>query len=421
MIDTSKTTLKFLSDLSNGQRYYFRVSAVSARGVESPYSNENRPLSISSRPATTWCAMAIFVQGNANWSWTLQGSGAGSWQVTNGALKIDVTNPGSNYYDVQFRQNGIPLTRGQRYLFEFDAWADQPRIIEAKVGQDNDPFANYSKIGLSVIPAQKKHFSYGFLMEDASDGNARVVFNCGKSTIPGEIFVSNISVKQEVNSSVEQEKTTTPAAFALTNHPNPFRDRTVIEFELVQDAKVETHNRPSRPACTHAKTGLPGRRPAQRTVRGQGSEFRGIFLQIQIQWRGDRDRENDHTQIKPNESGSGGIFLKSGRSSPTFKLIGLLLSRGSWVRFPPPSQKTSPHNHQIMGACRFNMEHYVFIFLRLLLIGKFLIRLPVNRKTAFAAAGITPGTPYSPTPLGTVPELMISTSTWGDSFIPRIG
>jgi hypothetical protein len=237
LIDTSKTTLKFISNLTNGQRYYFRVSAVSTSGVESPYSNTESSI-INFIPAgENLVRNGDFVQGNANWSWTLQGSGAGSWQPANGTLKIIVTNPGSNYYDVQFRQNGIPLTRGQHYLFEFDAWADQPRIIEAKVGQDNDPYTNYSKIGLSVIPAQKKHFSYGFLMEDASDGNARVVFNCGKSTIP--VYFDNISVKQEVNSAVEQEKATIPAAFALTNYPNPFRDRTVIEFELVQDANVE--------------------------------------------------------------------------------------------------------------------------------------------------------------------------------------
>ncbi len=59
----------------------------------------------------------------------------------------------------------------------------------------------------------------------------------GKTTIP--VYFDNISVKQEVNSAVEREKTSVPAALTLVNHPNPFRDRTVIEFELVQDAKVE--------------------------------------------------------------------------------------------------------------------------------------------------------------------------------------
>jgi hypothetical protein len=67
-----------------------------------------------------------------------------------------------------------------------------PRIIEAKVGQDESPWTNYSKIGYSYVTPNLTHFRYPFTMEDSSDYNARVVFNTGTSNI--DVYIDNVSL-----------------------------------------------------------------------------------------------------------------------------------------------------------------------------------------------------------------------------------
>ena len=90
----------------------------------------------------------------------------------------------------------MQLTQGEEYVFEFDAWADRPRIIEAEVGQARSPWTNYSKIGFSYITPMKNHFRYSFIMEDPSDYDARVVFNMGNSNL--DVYLDNVSlIKKE--------------------------------------------------------------------------------------------------------------------------------------------------------------------------------------------------------------------------------
>lgn len=238
LIDTSKTTLKLLSGFSNGVRYYFRVTAVDKNGLESEPSNEES-LVINFTPAgQNMVRNGDFTQNNANWTFELQDTGQGSLQIINGTCRVQVDNPGPNIYDVQFRQNGLALTRGRAFLFEFDAWADQPRIIEAKVGQDNAPYINYSRIGLMAISNQKKHYQYTFTMTDPSDGNARVVFNCGKYN--GSVTFDNVSLKEQIDSGVESESAEQqPERMVLMNYPNPFNAGTVLRFNLENSGGVE--------------------------------------------------------------------------------------------------------------------------------------------------------------------------------------
>ncbi|MEE9365613.1 MAG: hypothetical protein V3W44_02905, partial [Dehalococcoidales bacterium] len=91
------------------------------------------------------------------------------------------------------RQAGMKLTQGKRYLFEFDAWCTPtPRLIEAKVGQDNSPWIKYSKIVPFTITPNRTHYRYPFVMQDTSDYDARVVFNTGTSAF--DVYLDNVSL-----------------------------------------------------------------------------------------------------------------------------------------------------------------------------------------------------------------------------------
>ncbi len=134
-----------------------------------------------------------FCQGKDSWIWEVDSSASAAWNIEDGVSHFDITNGGTQISHVQLRQAGIRLVQGKEYVFEFDAWsAIQPRLIEAKVGQDESPWTNYSNIGYSSVTPNPSHFHYPFTMQDSSDYNARVVFNTGTSNI--DVYIDNVSL-----------------------------------------------------------------------------------------------------------------------------------------------------------------------------------------------------------------------------------
>jgi hypothetical protein len=193
VIATSKSTLKRLFEgLENGLQYYFRVTAVDFHGSESDYSNEESVVVSLTEPGQVVVLNGDFCKGQASWIWEVGGSASAQWNIENGVSHFDITNGGTQIADVQLRQAGMKLVRGKEYVFEFDAWSDLPRIIEAKVGQDESPWTNYSNIGYSSVTPNPTHFRYSFTMQDSSDYSARVVFNTGTSDI--DVYIDNVSL-----------------------------------------------------------------------------------------------------------------------------------------------------------------------------------------------------------------------------------
>ncbi len=198
ILDTSKLTLKNFTNLENGRQYYFRVTSVS-NGSESDYSNEETALVQIIPAGQNMVRNGDFSNGDEDWTWELQGSGSAEWNIEDGVSHFNISQGGTDIYDVQLRQNGIPLIQGEEYLFEFDAWADATRLIEAKVGQDNGSYTNYSKIGYTYLTTSNQHFEYTFEMTDPSDLNSRVVINTGSEN--ADVYIDNISLIQKIEQS----------------------------------------------------------------------------------------------------------------------------------------------------------------------------------------------------------------------------
>ena len=193
VVATSTSTLKRIFEgLENGLRYYFRVTAVDIHDTESDYSNEESAVISFTEPGQIVLLNGDFCRGKDSWIWEVGGSASAQWNIENGVSHFDIANGGTQISDVQLRQAGMKLVRGKKYVFEFDAWSDMPRIIEAKVGQDESPWTNYSKIGYSSITPNPRHFRYPFTMQAPSDYNARVVFNAGTSDI--DVYIDNVSL-----------------------------------------------------------------------------------------------------------------------------------------------------------------------------------------------------------------------------------
>ncbi|MBN1974783.1 MAG: aryl-sulfate sulfotransferase [Sedimentisphaerales bacterium] len=194
LMAVSDSTLAYISDFDSSGKYYFRVTAVDVNGTESGYSNEESVNITVSGTGTNIVQNGDFSQGINNWIWeTPVAPASGTWEIKNGQFHYIIDDGGTVWSSIQLRQDGIILIQGRNYVFEFDAWADSPRTIEAKVGQDVSPWTNYSKIGTTYITTQKKHCTYSFTMDNAADYNARVVINTGTSDI--DVYIDNISLK----------------------------------------------------------------------------------------------------------------------------------------------------------------------------------------------------------------------------------
>lgn len=192
VVDTSKATLKKITGLVNDQRYYFRVTAVSTSGEESAFSNEENVLVNFVNAGQNIVRNGDFSAGDDNWNFVTNGATASRQVTGDGEMRITIETPGADFNDIQLYQSGQSLVRGETYLFEFDAYSTANRTIEALVEKNGKPWTNYGKLNPTALRRGKQHFAYEFLMENASDFNARVVFNCGM--MAGDVYIDNVSL-----------------------------------------------------------------------------------------------------------------------------------------------------------------------------------------------------------------------------------
>jgi len=191
VLATSGTTLKSLSNLTNGL-YYFRVTAVNKAGVEGAFSNEENVNVNIIKPGQNMVANGDFSQGTNSWTWTLSGTAVAAWRIESGASHFDITNGGTTLADIQLLQAGKALVQGKKYVFEFDAWSDQTRYIDVKVAQNIPPFTDYSRIPSPFLNPNRTHYRYLFTMQQPSDFSANLIFNLGASA--ADVYLDNISL-----------------------------------------------------------------------------------------------------------------------------------------------------------------------------------------------------------------------------------
>jgi hypothetical protein len=192
LLATSTTTLKRLTNLENGRLYYFRVTAVNPQGVESGYSNEESLLVNMVKAGEQMVKNGDLSQGRSYWSWTLTGGASAQWQITNGLSCVEIAKGGNGLASIQLKQGPMPIIQGWDYILEFDAWAQGPRYMEAKVSSMATPYVDYNLLGGIFLTPVKTHFRFVFTMKETSDFNAFLMFNLGASTLG--VYLDNISL-----------------------------------------------------------------------------------------------------------------------------------------------------------------------------------------------------------------------------------
>ena len=204
LLATSSTTLKRLTNLENGRLYYFRVTAVDKGGVESGYSNEENVTVNILKPGQNMVANGDFALGTDSWTLALGGTATAALKLTNGAAYVNITNSGTALANIQLKQAGLRLIQWKQYVLEFDAWADAPRYLEARLLMNQPPSSTYKVVTPSLTPT-KQHFSYPFTMSLATDLNTLLAFNLGASAM--DVYLDNISVYSVAPGDFNRDKT----------------------------------------------------------------------------------------------------------------------------------------------------------------------------------------------------------------------
>lgn len=138
-----------------------------------------------------------------NWSsWVDTSSGADAdVTYTSNGVTVDVRNGGVNPWEVQVAYKNITLEQGATYKISYDYSCTAAQTMDGNVMQNYGDYMPYYNMPLDYT-TETQHYEGTFTMEDATDKNTQVAFNCGGSSlIPCTITISNLSLVKLSDSS----------------------------------------------------------------------------------------------------------------------------------------------------------------------------------------------------------------------------
>ncbi|MBN1782038.1 aryl-sulfate sulfotransferase [bacterium] len=225
-----------ISRLMNDTQWIFRVTAVSESGQESDFSNTETVFVHLSVPGENTVLNGDFQNGRSYWTLEDRNRAGSEGLILDGEYLIRITDGGDLEEDIQLKQSPAELIRGRTYTFEFDAHAETARTIGARIVRNTSPQIDYSKIGSTYIKRQIQHYSYSFIMEEQTDFDAMIVFNCGGSGY--DIYLDNVSLKESLETVCERIRPDAAALKLYPNRPNPFNAWTAFDFEIPADDEM---------------------------------------------------------------------------------------------------------------------------------------------------------------------------------------
>ena len=135
-------------------------------------------------------------------------------------------------------QHNLSLIQGTVYRFEFDAYASNPRTLEAEIIKHSMSPINFSQIGAVWLTKRKSHFSYEF---ESRSSVSDVSVNFFISQSEYDVFLDNVSLKAVASSTVTLPYSEPVDISLMINYPNPFNQNTVIRYRLSAPGSIEIH------------------------------------------------------------------------------------------------------------------------------------------------------------------------------------
>ena len=225
-------------ELLNHRVYFFRVRSVDRNGQMSEFSDVERVQVSFVEPGENLVNNGSFER--ILEPWQLQAAASGSMVRSvqdGGALHLMIDQGGELLEDVLLYQDGLSLIQNETYVFEFDAWSDDNRIIDAELEEAGNPSVNYSKMGQIYLKTRKQHFSCIFNMENA-DFRARISFRCGGNN--ADVYIDNVNLSVQSGSDAGDQKHGMPETARIGNvFPNPFYQTASVPCLTEAGGRVE--------------------------------------------------------------------------------------------------------------------------------------------------------------------------------------
>lgn len=234
LLDTSRLTLKRITNLENRQMHYFRVTSVSRSGTESGYSNEESVFIKVIAPGENQLLNADFSSGDTFWNIEETGFFSATGVVIDGAFCLTAIATGP-FGTAALVQDQIALVRDETYIFEFDAWANETIQMQPAVRSFTGN-TDYSRIGSIQVSRDPEHFVFEFKKSANSTSEARVYFTVDRTV--QELYLDNISIRQKLNPEGLKRKWLQDLFRLDDNFPNPFNDATTFQFYLPSASEV---------------------------------------------------------------------------------------------------------------------------------------------------------------------------------------
>jgi Glycoside hydrolase family 44/Carbohydrate binding domain/Divergent InlB B-repeat domain len=134
-----------------------------------------------------------FANGTTGWTpsaWSPDGAAAGTPTVKDGVFTFDVTNGGTDNWNVQIFQTAVPFVKGTTYTLSFDASVTKARAIKV--------YANLGAIDKAVsLGTTTNTYTYTFVSDSTESG--KLSFDIGGPTAAGtSVQLDNVSIKAVV-------------------------------------------------------------------------------------------------------------------------------------------------------------------------------------------------------------------------------
>ncbi|MBR5360646.1 MAG: carbohydrate binding domain-containing protein, partial [Lachnospiraceae bacterium] len=130
-----------------------------------------------------------------NWKFLLFNGGEGEAKIENGEIVISSTVAGTEEYSVQLVQPQMPMEKGKKYKFTFEAYAEEAREMKAAVTAPDAGWIRYFPDTTVELDTDWQTYEFEFDMTEKSDDNGRVEFNMGKTDSTATIHIKNVRLE----------------------------------------------------------------------------------------------------------------------------------------------------------------------------------------------------------------------------------
>ena len=129
---------------------------------------------------------------DVDWKFLLASGGAGAAEIGDHEIIITSTAAGNEEYSVQLVQPRMPMEQGSKYVFSFEARADEARQMKPAITAPDVNWIRYFPDTPIDLTPEWQTYTFEFEMTQRNDDNGRVEFNMGKQGSTATIHIRNV-------------------------------------------------------------------------------------------------------------------------------------------------------------------------------------------------------------------------------------